>query len=242
MTTSDNQRKLSVEQVGAFHHTDFVADQIADFAALVPEVRQGRTITDVGGGCGYFAGAVAKGLGLNARVIDMDPASVEVARNSGVPATLGDALEPEFMGDEDVACFNLILHHLVGENEEATRQLQIQALRAWHPHARAIFVNEYIYQSFVGSLSGRMIYEITASPVLSAIGRAISRIVPAFKANTFGVGVRFRAHDEWLSLFEEAGYRVSGSRIGAAEPISKPLRVLLIKTIRRDSFMLEPIV
>lgn len=42
-----------------------------------------------------------------------------------------------------------------------------------------------------------------------------------------------------LELLAEAGFRVTGVRLGAAEPISNTLRVLLIWTIRRDSFRLE---
>ena len=65
--------------------------------------------------------------------------------------------------------------------------------------------------------------------------------MPALKANTFGVGVRFRSHREWLKLFEEAGWRTTAVRIGKPEPIARPLRGMLIKVIRRDSFRLEPL-
>ena len=240
MSAANVQRRLSTEQVEAFHHDVFVTDQVADFGRLVPDALPGRTVTDVGGGCGFFARALAETQNLNTRVVDMDLASVSAARAAGVEAEVGDALAPSFRGDEDGACFNLILHHLIGPNEAATRALQVKALRAWRGQGRYVFVNEYIYQSFVPRLSGRLIYEITANPVLSFICRQVARVVPAFRANTFGVGVRFRSHEEWLELFAEAGFRVTDVRIGAPEPISKPLRVLLIRTIRRDSFRLEP--
>lgn len=240
MSTQPNQRRLSTEQVEAFHHDEFVTDQVADFGALVSQGPGERVIVDVGGGCGFFARALAQDQGLRTRVVDMDPASVEAARRLGVDAEVGDALVPSFRGDEEVGCFNLILHHLVGPNEKATRALQVKALRAWKGQGRYVFVNEYIYESFVPRLSGRLIYEITANPALSFLCRQVARVIPAFRANTFGVGVRFRSHEEWLELFAEAGFKVAGVRIGAREPISKPLRVLLIRTIRRDSFCLEP--
>lgn len=109
-------------------------------------------------------------------------------------------MTPSFRGDEEAACFNLILHHLVGADEKATRALPVKTISACHGRGRFVFMNEYIYQSFVGSLSGRLIYEVTANPVLSLLCRQVARVIPAFRANTFGVGVRFRSHEEWLEL------------------------------------------
>ena len=198
-------------------------------------------VVDMGGGCGFFAKALSAAAGYRTRVIDADPQSIGVCQAEGVDGRLGDALAPEIRGDEDIVSFNLILHHLVGANERATRALQLQALRAWHGKGVRLFVNEYIYQSLVGRVSPRLIFEITSSKLLSFLGRQAGRIIPAFRANTFGVGVRFRSHEQWLEIFAEAGYRVVDKRIGPPEPISPPLRGLLIKTIRRDSFLLESV-
>jgi hypothetical protein len=236
------QRRLSTEQVEAFYHDEFVSDQVADFTELMPVLRSGAVVADIGGGCGFFARALSDARGVRTRVIDMDPGSVNSSRELGVEAVIGDALAPKFKGDEQVACFNLILHHLVGVDEGKTRALQVKALAAWRAQADTVFVNEYIYESFVGTVSGRIIYEITVNPILSFIGRQAARVVPALKANTFGVGVRFRSHEEWLKLFQEAGWRATAVRIGKPEPIARPLRGMLIKAIRRDSFRLEPVV
>lgn len=233
-----NQTKLSAEQIEAFYHDQFVDDQIQDFLAVFRERRIAGTIVDIGGGCGFFAKQLAQSTGAKTRVIDMDPRSIEECERIGVDGLIGDALSPTPCGDESVATFNLILHHLVGSSEKKTRDLQLKALESWKERADFLFVNEYIYQSFAGNLSGRLIYEITSSRFLSAIGRFVSKIIPSLKANTFGVGVRFRSHDEWRQLFSEAGYRVIDSRIGKPEYISPPLRGLMIKTIRRDSFLL----
>src|SRR3546814_14279285 len=59
----------------------------------------------------------------------------------------------------------------------------------------------------------------------------------SLRANTFGMGVRFRSHKEWRQLFAEAGFHVLDMRTGRNERISPPLRGLLIKAIRRDSFV-----
>lgn len=232
------QVKLSSQQIEAFYHTDFVKDQTRDFCEMLGP-SDGSLVLDVGGGCGFFARYLSETAGFPLRVMEMDRRSVETCREQGLDATYGDALAPDIRGDEKIVSFNLILHHLVGANERETRALQLQALRVWRGKCARVFVNEYIYQSFVAGVSGRLIYEITSSSVLSLIGRIAGKVIPAFRANTFGIGVRFRSHEQWLEMFAEAGFRVVDQRIGQAEYISLPLRILLIKAIRRDSFLLE---
>ena len=82
---------------------------------------------------------------------------------------------------------------------------------------------------------------ITKSPILSWIGRIGAAVMPSLKANTFGVGVRFRSTQEWLRVFEAAGYVVKSKIVGSEEPVSLPRRLLAIKHIRRDSYRLEPV-
>ncbi len=190
---------------------------------------------------GYFAHSVANRLNLAVRMIEADPGSVADAQRNGVNAEVGNALAPKIRGDEGVVCFNLILHHLIDASEAGTRALQVKALKAWCGMVKAVFVNEYIYQSFVGTASGALIYSITSNAFLFGILKQVGKVIPGFRANTFGVGVRFRAHVEWVRLFAEAGYRVVSVRLGSPESISLPWRGLLIKTIRRDSFLLEPL-
>lgn len=239
--TTGVQQKLSAEQVAEFYHDEFVQDQARDFAELAGPVSGGGMVVDIGGGVGFFAERLRAELGCQVRVLEMDPKSVAQCLARDIPAQLGDALAPPLVGDERFVCLNLILHHLVANDERTTRALQVKALRAWHGTNVEIFVNEYIYESFVGRVSGRFIFEITVSRLLSAIGQRVAKIVPALRANTFGVGVRFRSHDEWRELFGEAGYQVHRSRIGADEPVKLPLRLLLIRTIRRDSYILRPV-
>lgn len=238
MNDMAGQAKLSAEQLEAFYHTDFIDDQVRDFQSMLGQ-SEGALVLDIGGGCGFFAKHLTETAGYPMRVMEMDRRSVEACLEQGIDACLGDALAPDIRGDEKIVSFNLILHHLVGKTEAETRALQLKALRAWRGTGARIFVNEYIYQSFVGRVSPRLIYEITSSKVLSAIGALVGKVIPAFRANTFGVGVRFRSHEQWLEFFAEAGFRVVDKCIGNPEPISPPLRLLMIKTIRRDSFLLE---
>ena len=101
-----------------------------------------------------------------------------------------------------------------------------------------IFINEYIYESMILDLSGRLIYEITKSQVLSFLGKMVSYVVPSLRANTFGVGVRFRSNKGWTDIFDSMGFKVVNFIKGAPEPVSFARRLLLIRECRRDSFLL----
>lgn len=236
------QKKLSKSQIEAFHHYHGNDTQVENFLQLVPRTLLGsqNVVVDIGGGCGFFASALQKLIDAKVRVIDTDLVAIETCLAKGVDAAVDDALKPKPQGDEDVVVFNLILHHLVGTDELATLNMQRQALGAWINHAKAIFVTEYIYDSYVGNISGRLIYFITSSRMLSAIASMISRFVPSLRANTFGVGVRFRARMEWIKVFEQLGFRVVSSVRGAEKGVSLPRRLLLIRSCREDGFLLQP--
>lgn len=233
------QKTLKAEQIAAFYHDGFVQQQVEHFKNIaLPNIDPGLVVVDVGGGCGYFASAIQNELGVTTRIIDMDPVSVTSAQALGVEAMVGDALNPEKKNDEGVACFNLILHHLVAKSENETLALQVRAIGAWRENNVKVFVNEYIYESWIADFSGWIIYQITKSKLLSAIGRSVSKVLPSLKANTFGVGVRFRSNSDWKRIFDEHGWTVDQELKGGKEFISLPRRLLLIREIRRDSFFL----
>jgi len=239
MSYGTGQVVLDQERIANFYHDLFVKSQVEDFAEIcAPALNRDGVVCDMGGGCGFFAEAIRRDIGLRVRVVDADPVSVETAASSGIEAVSGDALVWQPLGDESAACFNLILHHLVGRGDQETQRLQMSALDRWKDTDARLFVNEYIYDSYVAELSGALIYRITASRVLSSIASAVSRVVPSLRANTFGVGVRFRGEKEWRRLFEEQGWRVVAYRRGGEEGVSLPRRALLIKSCRRDSFVL----
>jgi len=175
---TNTQKTLSQEQIEAFYHDDFVESQVNDFIKFFGTSTDnacGR-IVDVGGGVGFFAKSLQRLTNFKVRVLDTDHQSVAICKESGIEAVQDDALNPSFAGDENVICFNLILHHLVGESEEETYHLQSRALSAWHAKASAIFVNEYIYESFfVNGISANLIYNITSSRMLSHVGRFIAK-------------------------------------------------------------------
>ncbi len=236
------QKTLSQAQTKAFYHDNFVTSQVQDYLTTVhTKMPKPRDVLDIGGGCGFFAMGLKQAIGLDVRVLDADPNSVSACRELGLEAVLGDALDPMPQGVEDVVCFNLILHHLVGANEESTCALQKRALMHWHRRAKMVFINEYIYDSYFNNFSGKIIFLITSSRPLSAIASFISNVLPSLRANTFGVGVRFRSALEWIELFESIGFKVVDVVRGKEEYVSLPRRILMIRSCRRDSFLLESV-
>ena len=187
------QKTVSQDQITAFYHDQFVKNQVEDFIAL-----SGFSVTpsldnsvDMGGGSGFFAKALQNRIHQKVRVLDSDSQSIDFCKQKGIDATYGDALKPTIVGDENIVCFNLILHHVVGRSEHETYKMQGHALAVWHSTVHAVFVNEYIYESYViNNFSGWLIYQITSHSVLSGLGRFVAKLSPSLKANTFGVGVR----------------------------------------------------
>lgn len=230
------QRTLADANIEPLRHDVFVSDQVDHFTAIQPA--KSGLVFDIGGGCGYFARALRQRFpDIDPTVIDYDRPSIDACRAAGIAALHGDAVayRPSVAGGS--ACFNLVLHHLVGDSERATRKLQLAALGNWRD--RPVFVNEYIYDSWLGDAAGRVIYALTASRHLVPALRLIGRIVPALRANTSGVGVRFRSRGAWEKLFREAGFTVAAHSRGREEQVQWLLRPL-IRSIRRDSFLLQP--
>jgi hypothetical protein len=233
------QNILNANQIAAFYHDEFVWQQVSHFIKMaLPAVENGKYVVDIGGGCGYFAAAIKRELNIPTRVLDLDPVSIEIAVKNGIEAFVDNALFPEKKNDENIVCFNLILHHLVGKSDMETIELQKNAIRSWQGTNVKIFVNEYIYESLVGNFSGWLIYQITKNHFLSKLCEFVAKFVPSLRANTFGVGVRFRSNSEWKRIFEECEFVIDQEEKGEKEFVSLPRRLLLIKEIRRDSFFL----
>jgi hypothetical protein len=237
------QKILDKQQIAYFDSKSAVNLQVEHFLILLGGLipRDSKVILDVGGGRGYFAAKIYESTKCLIRVLDSDENSIDAVNNNNnfVTGVLGDALYPHVVGDESVVCFNLILHHLIGNNELETRQLQQKGLSVWKDSCEYIFVNEIMYESYLSNFSGRIIYEITKNKILSIFGKIISLFIPSLRANTFGVGVRFRSHEDWVSLFAESGFDIISKISGEKEPVSFFRRLLLIKEMRRDSFLLS---
>lgn len=237
----EKQLKLSQDQVRVFNHTYFVNSQVEDFIFLTtPFISQFKFVLDIGGGYGHFALLLMSMTGLNVSVLDVDNHAIDACHEKGVRAFNDNAINPQHFEDIQIVSFNLVLHHLIGKNETQTNEIQTLAMSVWKNKVNYFFVNEYIYDSFLWDLSGKIIFFITKNKILSMACKLISIFIPSLKANTFGVGVRFRSHDEWRHFFYSNNFDVLSFRLGKPEKVSLARRFLLIKSIRRDSFLLKP--
>ena len=235
-TIGPTQRRLDAEQLRQFYSDDLTDTHVEHFRQFSAQFPLKGVIVDVGGGVGHFA----KRVGPSARVIDMDPKSVETCIANGVEAMLGDALEPEAVGDEGIICFNLILHHLIGLNERETNALQKSALTAWRDKADFLFVNEYIYEGrFWHDFPGKIIFAITRNRILSIMASIAGKLHPHLRANTLGVGVRFRSDRSWRDLFAEIQCEVIAHASGRQDGEAIVRNIFFMKYSRRDSYLLR---
>lgn len=188
------QKTLSAEQTKEFYHDLFVSEQVVAFTQTAGRsLAEHDLVVEIGGGCGYFAAELTRHLGIATVVVDTDRESIAACRNSGIDARQSDALNPRIEGDETIACFNMVLHHLIGAGSKRIRHLQSSALAVWRAQVRLIFVNEYVYESYIrDGFSSWLIWTITSSRLLSVCARWVSRLAPSLRANTLGVGVRFQ--------------------------------------------------
>lgn len=243
---TDTQRVLSEEATEAFDHGWLFPAQVEHFAELS---RFGRDeafrLLDVGGGSGLFAEALRERFPrCSVTILDLSAKSIAKAEGRGITAVLGSILDPppELSAERfDVVVFNMILHHLVGDSDEATERNQKQALRVarglLNKGGRVIF-NEYCYSGFVrDGLSGRLIYEITSSKALADVIGFVGRLFPNhLAANTVGVGVRFRPLCEWTRIGVESGLVLERTIDGPSDTPSFVRRILLlIREVRRSS-------
>jgi len=176
------QNILSQEKIEAFYHDKFVESQVRDFIKLLGasiKLVSGKVI-DVGGGCGFFAKELQNCTDLEVKVTDIDLQSIDECKRVGIEAVYDNALNPTIVGNEGVVCFNLILHHLVGKSEEETRNLQMRALSVWHSRVPAIFVNEYIYESYkINGVSGWFIFGVTINNILYKFKNLVAKVIPS---------------------------------------------------------------
>ncbi len=236
------QMTLSAESLAEFYHDDFAQEQVDDLGALAGRSMLDATIVDLGGGVGHFSELLRTQHRADASVLDMDGESVRRCLLRGVPALIGDAITTRAADGNDFAAFNMILHHLVAPGFRATEELQTAALAnlAIRGGPKRVFVSEFVYEGYVLNWPAALIFAVTSSKALSTAASSVARFIPSLRANTFGVGVRFRAAPDWARMFARSGWRVSAHRTHPSGPIGVAKLVALgLRSWRRDSFLLE---
>ena len=233
------QRVLKTEQVEEFYLDLFVTTRVRDAVDFVEETKQPvNKVVDIVGDTGFFANALAQKTGPDAQIVEIDPSLAEACVEHGRPAESRESLNSVQCGGEDIVSSNLTLHHPVAAFHTETEVLQKRANAVWQRKAMAMFVNKYLYESCIGNALGWLIYRFISSQPLSALGQEVVKFVLSLRANTCSIGVRSRADQELTDLFYGLGFTVAAYRIGPEENVSLARRILIIKSCRRDSYLL----
>ena len=186
---------------------------------------------DIGGGIGLFAASVADICpDQDVQITVVDPgleASRQRIENPSVNFELASfdnyTTEQKF----DFVSFRLVLHHLIGQNEADTLQVQAKALAKARDMLKDdgfLLIVENFYEPMVGTdFTSRLIYEVASSKTIETVTRRLG-------ANTAGEGVRFHSPETWQQFYDEAGVEVVSEEIhpwwGVDMPIWQKLPLL----------------
>jgi len=245
------QRVLPRSAIDEFDTPEGVAEQLQHFKSLLGfNVHSVFSVLDVGGGTGFFVSALkAEFPHGDATILDLDEASVIKGMNLGLTAIHGSIIEPPaaiLSRKFDVISFNLVLHHIIGDTDSSTVDLQRRALCqacTLLTNGGRLFVHEICYEGrLVPDSSALLIYQISSSRRFSRALRFVGKISPALRSNTAGIGVRFRPASGWVSLAGTLGLQVIGACEGGPEGHSLLRKtLLLIREVRRCSLVLRPV-
>jgi SAM-dependent methyltransferase len=243
------QRVLPQMAIDAFDTPEGTAEQLQHFKTMLGYTHESVfSLLDVGGGTGFFASAVQNEFPHAAiTILDLDESSVRKGIASGLNALHGSIINPptEIRGKTfDVVSFNLMLHHIIGDDEPSTYELQRRALEQGlklMSNEGKMFVHEICYEGrLLRDLSARLIYGITSSRFIGAAIRVMGKAIAALSANTAGIGVRFRPSHAWMTLASKAGLSLVSGCKGEPEQHSWMRTLfLLIREVRRHSWVMS---
>jgi hypothetical protein len=136
----------------------------------------------------------------------------------------------------DVIALHWVLHHFVLDTYSATRDLQRRVLASIGSHLTErgrVSVFENLYEGrLVDGLTGRLVFELTASPRLA-------RVVRYLGANTAGCGVCFLSERQWRRSFSDSGLELHRAKRYAPLGVSRLYQTaLLARSIERCHFWL----
>jgi len=168
-------------------------------------------VVDLGGGAGHFANEVfaffeSRRIPADITVIDLF--RYEELGNSNIKfieQSATTALDSYLDDSIDVFFMNLMLHHLIGDSYNKTKQNQEELLeiayRKLKPNGR-LFVYETSTQNpMIGDLSIPIIYFMTSSklPLLTKISKKMG-------SESAGTGVLFLSTHKWKKIFRKIGF------------------------------------
>jgi SAM-dependent methyltransferase len=189
---------------------------------------------DIGGGNGNYADKILEQYD-SSRVTIVEPELSLIEKNT--PSERKTIVNSTFQANAvernhyDAIGFNWVLHHFVGDSYGKSVQFQrdalVSAYNALKPGGLILVLENYYDSAVIDDLSGRMIYQLTASKLLK-------KLTAKMGANTAGVGVCFHSHQFWLNEIKAAGFELVADEhcydFGALSKLKK--NILCIKRQR----------
>lgn len=165
------------------------------------------SFVDVGGGNGLFADRVLANYPQSQGTV-LDSSELLLSKNTKntrKKIIRADALDLVNFGNYDIIFCNWVLHHLVktGSYTQTTKNLEIffDSSRKVLSSRGRLSIFEIDYNGFIDDLPGKSIFHLTSS-------KFIAPLTSKLGANTAGVGVCFRSHNEWVRKIEKSGYKI----------------------------------
>lgn len=168
-------------------------------------------VLDIGGGNGIFMDRLLDFF-PNATGVVLDYSQFMLNRNTYNPrkkVMQGSATDIDSLmlgNNYDLVTINVLLHHLVGENDEQNLMnisRCLKSLRRIMAEKGKLVVYEQVYEGWLRQPSpGEIIYRITK--IKSA---TFASLMKRLGANTAGVGVRFRSIRGWEGIFKKHNFR-----------------------------------
>jgi phospholipid N-methyltransferase len=197
-------KQLSSEQLERFN-TEYVDDEMWNAVVnfIDKSFETGKfTFMDIGGGNGVFTDKIlAYYPHSEAILLDNAPNLIEINTQQARKTIIMDSAEniEHYLNtyEVDIIFINWVLHHLVSNTYQKTRNNVLNILGTIKRNERvkyvAIFENMYNGILF-DSLPSKIIYHITSL-------QSVKRLTKKMGANTAGIGVSFLSKKTWLKIF-----------------------------------------
>jgi hypothetical protein len=139
----------------------------------------------------------------------------------------------------DLICLNWLLHHLVSDSYNLSRQnisLTLNTLVPLLSERGRVSIFENIYDGLLfDGLPSYLIFHLTSA-------KGIEKIIKALGANTAGVGVCFLSKQQWLTTIKKANLEVLQYSDDDEWSISQFKKIFLhLGQIRKGHFWLAPL-
>ncbi|MDU2064969.1 MAG: class I SAM-dependent methyltransferase [Sporomusaceae bacterium] len=232
-------KKLNEESVKTFNQ-DYVTEATWQMVVSAIEQQWGNkefSFADLGGGNGLFTDRILAAFPqASGTLIDNSPYLIKENRPHERKRLIFDSIEqaPRHIQSVDIVFCNWLLHHLVADSYQVTRQNIVAALRL----GKGLLAKDGRMSIFENLYEGILFHNLPSHLIFSLTSQTkLAPLLRRFGANTAGCGVCFLSKPEWRQTLKQSGLMIE--RVQEDEPwdFSWGKRALLhIKSVRVGHF------